>query len=190
MAEALALPLLLLRHDGLLLNANMAGYTGLAQGAPLRCVDGHVVPTNEDQRDAFHAALLDALAQGSRQLWRGSTADGKTLAQITLTPVTLTPVPAQRKGEPPMLLLMLPAEASVADGCTLFAYQYGLSPGELSVLHGLCHGRTPRDMAQERGVSVSTVRTQLARLRRKSGAHSLTTLLPRVVLQPPVLPAR
>ena len=185
MAEALALPLLLLRHDGLLLNANMAGYTGLAQGAPLRCLDGHVVPTNEAQRDAFQATLLDALLQGSRQWWRGSTADDETMAEVTLTPVL-----GQHKGAPPMLLLMLPAEASVADGCTLFAYQYGLSPGELSVLHGLCHGRTPRDMAQERGVSVSTVRTQLARLRRKSGAHSLTTLLPRVVLQPPVLPAR
>jgi len=79
---------------------------------------------------------------------------------------------------------VLPAEASAADARLLFAYQYGLSPGELEVLQGLCSGHSPVEIAATRGVSVSTVRTQMARLQRKCGLSPLQPLPP--PSEPPV----
>ena len=196
MAEALTLPLLLLRQDGVLLNANMAGYRELSLASPLQLLaDDRVVPADAAHRDDFAATLVHAVQQGGRCVWRGERqgtgASGRAVlgaAAVTGGPVdiVITPIAMRRKDDAPMLMLMLPAEASMAEACTMFAYQYGLSAGELGVLHALCHGRTPREIALERGVSVSTVRTQLARLRRKCGEHSLGTLMPRLSQMPPV----
>ncbi len=186
MAEALALPLLLLRHDGLLLNANMAGYAALAQGGCLMLSDAKVVPVQASQNSDFLDALAQASKQGGRCFWTAGAGAGAGSVSGATDTITISAVPSAQVGDTRMVLVMLPAQAALSEACTLFAYQYGLSAGELSVLLALCQGRTPSDIAAARGVSASTVRTQMTRLRRKCGEHTLNTLLPRVGQLPPV----
>jgi DNA-binding CsgD family transcriptional regulator len=172
MAEALALPLLLLRQDGLLVNANMSGLRELARGTRLVRVDGQVRAAAQDQREVFSQLLAAVAATGERQVWGEQDSDG---------PVLLAPVDRRRHArtadsDAPLLMVVMPAEASAADACTLFAYQYGLSPGEFEVLHALCTGHSPSEIARARNVSTSTVRTQMARLRRKCGVQDMQIL--------------
>jgi DNA-binding CsgD family transcriptional regulator len=173
MAEALTLPLLLVRPSGRLLNANMAGMRELARATRLVHIDGVVHASDEAQRAAFAQCLALAASGGHKQQWDEQATDG---------PVLVAPVAGQATSgaqdiDAATLMLVLPPEASSADACTLFAYQYGLSQGEFEVLHALCTGHSPREIAQARGVSVSTVRTQLMRLRRKCGQQQMDTLV-------------
>lgn len=171
MAEALTLPLLLLREDGLLLNANMSGMRELVRGTLLKRDGQHVRPADSEEWPRFQRRLQQALHTRTRHRW-GDPSDpegGRVL---------IAPVAGSRGGEP-MLMVVLPAEATVGDACLLFAYQYGLSEAELDVLHALCTGHTPREIAARRGVSTSTVRSQLARVRRKCGEDAMETLMPK-----------
>ena len=179
MAEALTLPLLLLRRDGVLLNANMAGVRELARGSLLRRDGERVVPASAAQHEAFTLLLEQVATARERLVWSGGTAPPHE-------PIVIAPVMADRSLATTLLMVVMPAEASMADSCRLFAYQYGLSPGELGVLYALCQGHAPRDIAHKRGVSVSTVRTQLARVRRKCGESRMHTLVPRLGALPPV----
>lgn len=167
MAEALALPLLLLRRDGQLLSANMAGMRELARGTRLLRHGEHVRAAVDDEHESFAQLLECSADRRERQQWGPSHPEG---------PVLMAPVDGRRSSDSAMLMVVLPAEASAADACTLFAYQYGLSSGEFEVLHALCTGHSPREIAQGRGVSLSTVRTQMARLLRKCGAQQMRTL--------------
>lgn len=170
MAEALAVPLLLVDEEGRLLNANMAGARELAQGRLLRRDGEHVRAAAAASRDDFAAVLKSVAADHRRQAWQGGA--------VSISPVAREP----RRGAasaPALLLLVLPAEASIAEACRLFAYQYGLGAAELEVLHGVVHGLSPAQIARNRGTKASTVRSQLARLRRKCGEDLLGTLQPR-----------
>ena len=179
MAEALTVPLLLLHADGRLLNANAAGYRELARGKALVLQGSHVVPMQEASRCAFIACLGTTCNTRTRQIWQGAgVAD-----QIVLAPVAALATQACT-----MLMVVMHAETSALDACRLFAYQYGLTGAELAVLHALCQGKLPRQIAAARGVTAGTVRRQMARILHKSGEDTLGTLMPRVSQGPPVLP--
>jgi DNA-binding CsgD family transcriptional regulator len=174
-------PLLLVDGEGRLLNANMAGARELAQGRLLKREGEHVRAAAAADRASFGEVLQRAAADHRRQAWQGGA--------VSVSPVAREP----RRGEgtaPALLLLVLPAEASIAEACRLFAYQYELSAAELAVLHGVVHGQSPAQIAHARGTLPSTVRGQLARLRHKCGEDLLGTLLPRargpLVAAPPL----
>ena len=181
MAEALTVPLLLLHHDGRLLNANAAGYRELARASALVLQGGHVVPVQEARRSAFIACLGVTCDTRMRQVWQG-------VGAANVDPILLAPVAASATQPCTLLMVVMHAETSALDACRLFAYQYGLTPAELAVLHALCQGRLPRQIAATRGVTAGTVRRQLARILRKSGEDTLGTLMPRVTQGPPVHP--
>ena len=180
MAEALSLPLLLVDRSGALLNANMAGMRELARGGMLKRDGELVVPAQDGQREAFAALLAHTAQTRERGLWDDD-------AGAAHEPIVVAPVAAERSAPTALVMLVLPAEAAMAESCRLFAYQYGLSPAELSVLLALCQGHAPPEIAQMRGVTPSTVRKQLARVQRKCGERSIDTLLPRLGGLPPVL---
>ncbi len=174
MAEALTLPLLLIRPDGALLNANMAGLRETKRAQWLVQEDERIVPADAARRDEWAAALRRAAHEPRRTEWQ---LDAQHL-------IVIAPVVGERGV--PMLMLVLPAEAAMDEACRLFAYQYGLSAGELAVVYALCQGHTPRQIAARRGVRLSTVRTQLARVKKKCGEDLLGTLVPRIQRLPPV----
>ena len=179
MAEALTVPLLLLHADGRLLNANAAGYRELARAKTLVLQGSHVLPVQEVRRNAFIACLAATCNTRTRQSWQSAGAD---------YPIILAPVAALATQACTMLMVVMHAETSALDACRLFAYQYGLTPAELAVLHALCQGKLPRQIAAARGVTSGTVRRQMACILRKSGEDTLGTLMPRLTQGPPVLP--
>ena len=180
MAEALTLPLLLVRPDGALEAANMAGHRELEQGRRLRRQKGRVQPARPGCDAGFAMAMRRALDEQARVEWPldAEVADA-ACERIVIAPITRGP-------GAPMLMLVLPAEAPMGEACRLFAYQYGLSADELAALYALCRGHTPHQIARQQGVAESTVRRRLARVRRKCGEDSLATLLPRVRALPPL----
>lgn len=58
---------------------------------------------------------------------------------------------------------------------------YGLTPAEAALLPLLLQGMTPREMAENQGVKMPTVRTQLASLYAKTGTRGQTELAQRVL---------
>ena len=63
----------------------------------------------------------------------------------------------------------------------------GLTQAEARVLEALCEGATPTEVAASLGVAVSTVRTQLATIRAKTGAAGIRQLVAGVANLPPVV---
>ena len=69
----------------------------------------------------------------------------------------------------------------------LFAQASGLTMAERAVLKGLSRGLDPTELAQANGVAVSTVRTQIVRIRQKTRTGSIRALLNVVNNLPPVV---
>jgi DNA-binding CsgD family transcriptional regulator len=67
-----------------------------------------------------------------------------------------------------------------------FAQCHALTEAELVVLQELCTGATPQQIAEQRGVELSTVRTQIACIRDKAEQHTIRDLV-RVVSQLPAV---
>lgn len=67
-----------------------------------------------------------------------------------------------------------------------YARLCGLTPAELEVLVALLDGVRAGDVAQARGVEVSTVRTQIGALRTKLGAPRIGDLVRRIATLPPM----
>jgi DNA-binding CsgD family transcriptional regulator len=57
------------------------------------------------------------------------------------------------------------------------------------VLEHLCTGQDPTDIAEQLGVAISTVRTQVSSIRQKTGASNIRELVRKVAVLPPLLNA-
>lgn len=68
-----------------------------------------------------------------------------------------------------------------------FARAHGLTPAESHVLELLCEGLDPRDIASINGVGMATVRTQVNKIREKTGAPSIRGLIQQVAMLPPMV---
>jgi len=69
---------------------------------------------------------------------------------------------------------------------TLFARQRGLTNAEGQVLAQVCRGLRPTQIADDHGVRISTVRTQLRSIRAKTSAHTIRELVHMVSVLPPM----
>ncbi|MFY9510464.1 MAG: helix-turn-helix transcriptional regulator, partial [Rubrivivax sp.] len=87
------------------------------------------------------------------------------------------------------MLLLGRRELAEGTAVTGFARSHGLTPAETRVLQALCAGVPPARIADEQGVRISTVRTQIGNLRDKTGARSIRALVRMVSVLPPTLPA-
>jgi DNA-binding CsgD family transcriptional regulator len=70
-----------------------------------------------------------------------------------------------------------------------YARSVHLTPAETRVLEKLCGGVRPSDIANDAGVAVSTVRTQIGSIRAKTGAASIRDLVRQVAVLPPLVGA-
>ena len=166
--DALAHPLLLLRTDSTLLHANPAGQHALAPGgAWQRGSHGHVQPRDASLKAVFTAAL-QAAAAGRTQAVNGPAC---STSMATIQPLTTA------SGAVAALLLALPLPAHGAADVQAFAHRHSLTDAESRVLEQLLQGRSAARAAQAIGVSVSTVRSQVLSLRRKTGHASVPALL-------------
>lgn len=74
-------------------------------------------------------------------------------------------------------------ETLSADG---YARHHGLTPAECTVLHALLRGDAPPQIARETGVALSTVRTHVQSIRRKTGARRIQDIVVRLATLPPL----
>lgn len=84
--------------------------------------------------------------------------------------------------------LLIFAKPRLCDASTLalFARSCDLTAAESNVLAAVCEGKRPHEVAQQHGVQVSTVRSQLLSIRHKTRSGSIRELVQTVSLLPPM----
>jgi DNA-binding CsgD family transcriptional regulator len=191
--------MLLVTETGRVLHANRLARAALDAArdghgeTPLVLSHGQLSARTPSQALALSEALANAAVRGLRRLLTlGDGAHAYTLAVLPLDSADADEGAAARA-----VLVSLPQRRSasaarrggpmrdLALGC--FARQCGLTAAETVVLEALVEGRMPTEIAQDKGVQLSTVRTQIGQLRVKTGAHSIRDLIERVTSLPPMM---
>jgi len=130
----------------------------------------------------LEAALQQAVTRGRRSLVR-LTRPGDLLL------VSVQPLPDSDRGVSRALLVLGRREPCSELGLELLAGSYGLTLAERRVLSALVREATPREIAQQHSVALSTVRTQISSIRAKLGARNVEGLLLRAAQVPPMASA-
>ena len=130
------------------------------------------------------APLHDALQAAARGLRRLVTL-GEREQPLSMAVV---PLGALARGAPQATLLLL-GKRRVCERLSVqwFARTHALTPAETRVLEGLCQGLDPREVAEQHGVGLATVRTQIGSIRAKTGTESIRDLVQRVAVLPPMV---
>lgn len=185
-ADALPWPLLLLRRDTVLLHANLAARQVLQRGQPLQMDTSlHVLPAAPAQQAAFAAALNAAepalLHWPAAQQW--PLGGG---CSVTLTPMRAAGSASESALAGGPMLVMLGSVASRHADLQAFAQLHRLTAAESRVLERLGLGHSCTETAAGLGTKAATVRSQLSRLRRKTGHASMAALLRTLAALPPL----
>lgn len=170
-----------LSAGGHLQHANQLALESLRGGGALMLREGRLQAKGADQQAALARAVSAAVC-GRRQLLLLDDAGGEC-------PVALIPLPeagAVADGPPICLMVMGKRRSCEVLTLTLFAQACNLTPAEVGVLRGLCGGDTPKGIAHELGVAVSTVRTQIGSVLSKTQTHSIRELARRIAALPPI----
>ena len=169
--------------QGKLLYANQAARVCLNAMTVLREEQGELVTASARDTAALGSAVRAASAQGLRRLLQV----GVVPFRLALAVVPGPPVsgPCGRR-----VLVILPRERLCQPLSTYgFARDHGLSAAESQVLHLLCDGLQPSDIANRHGVAITTVRTQIASIRVKTDAATIGELIQRIARLPPICSA-
>jgi DNA-binding CsgD family transcriptional regulator len=179
--EELDYGVLLVNASGHLLHCNLAARHSMDAEHPLEMLDGQVRARSSKDQPNLVDALRNAEQGGRRCLLR--LGEGRTRANVVV-------VPLDRNVEQAAVLLVLERQHLCGDlAAQWFALRYGLTPAETEVLKALSAGARPASVAQQQGVAISTVRTQIQSIRGKSGAGSIGELMRQLAVLPPLMSA-
>ena len=129
-------------------------------------------------RDAIHRAAT----KGLQRLLRIGDPDRKAIT------VAIAPAGEPAGNQPGSAMLIFCKREVCEDlSADAFSRQFGLTGAEVRVLKQLCCGRSPAEIAIRQGVAISTVRTQIASIRIKTGVGDIATLVREVSLLPPLM---
>ncbi len=176
--NALNLGLLLVDADAQVLHANQAARLICKPGAPVELAGLrlHMLPGHRQQlAAALRAALarrwsMLVLRQGAACLSVGVVPMGGDDRSADLTALLVIDAPGQPSG----LALQF------------FCQAHALTAAESAVLLALCQGLKPGQVAAAGGVAISTVRSQIATVREKAQAASISHLMRMVGALPPM----
>jgi DNA-binding CsgD family transcriptional regulator len=174
--------LLLLDGQGNVRLLNHRARLELDDRHPLQLEAGHL----RARLRAEDLALAEALAAAQRGQRRLLTlGEGEQCVSAAVVPIG-----ADALGGGPATMLLL-GKRLVCENLTVqgFARSRKLTPAETRVLEALCAGVPPAQIAEQQGVRISTVRTQIGCLREKTGARSIRALVRMVAVLPPMVPA-
>lgn len=177
MLDELDYGMLLLDAQGKVLHANHAARSACANGHPLQLL-GRTLQARRSE----HAGLLDDALDAARRGRRRLLALGDAAH-----PVNVTVVPLETGGMQATLLMMSRRQVCEALSLQGFARCHGLTLAETRLLEGLCAGSEPGALARRHGVSLATVRTQIASIRTKTGAASIRGLMRQLSVLPPIV---
>ncbi len=181
-------PMILLGDDQTVLHANRAAQLELAdttgQVHPLAWRDdGKLTAAQRSDAAELADAMIAARTRGIRKLL---SLGGKG----NRVSVSVMAMPASDQDPHGAILLVMGKRQVCGDLAVFwFARSHGLTQAECTVLQSLCKGLGPSEIAQEHAVAISTVRTQLAAIRSKTGTTSLRDLVNEVACLPPLMHA-
>lgn len=176
--------LVLLAADGRVRQINHAAQRELA-------ADDHPLHLQGDRLQAHAnadaAALREAVAAAGQRGLRRMLLLGHGDARCSVAVVPL----AARPGVAGRQVALLLSRRRVCEQLTVewFARAHGLTLAETTVVKGLCANLTAQQIAEQQGVGLATVRTQIGAVRLKTGASSIPALLRQVSLLPPLMNA-
>ena len=184
--EELDYGVLLLNAGGQVLHCNLAARRCLEAGNhPLLLAHGHVKARNSNDDEALTEALRAAEQAGRRCLLKLTGGKNQSCQQANVVVV-----PLNRDVSQAAVLLVLERPQLCGElAAQWFAMRYKLTPTETSVLKALSTGDKPGRVAQQQGVAISTVRSQIQSIRAKSGAGSISELLRQLAMLPPLMSA-
>ena len=175
--------ILLLDRDGRVVHRNYLASVELDATHPLQINDRELLARNHRDCELLQRTLKAARDQGIRRLINVRHG-GEQIA------VSVVPLGAASSGDDMLTLVMLGKRRLLDDVAALsFARCHGLSAAEARVVHGLCNGDAPSELAARGGVKISTVRTQISSIRSKTGARTVTELVRSVAALPPLIGA-
>ena len=177
--DELDVGMLVCESGGQLVHANVAGRQELRWSGLLMLEPGErVCAVAPGQRLALAAALAAAL-RGRRQLLLLSRGEQRLMLAVQ-------PLVVDTGGRPRALLLL--GRRSVAPGLVveMLCHLHDITSAEKRVFDGLLDGRPVEGMAEQFGVKVSTVRSQVAALRAKLGVRRISDALRLAAELPPM----
>ncbi len=172
--------MLLLDGDGQVVHVNQAARAEMNTEHPLQQL-------GQELRARWPhdvARLHDALANARRGLRKLLTLGVKG------HPLSLAVIPIGPAGEDcAQATLLMMGKRRVCERLSVqcFARAHALTAAETRVLEALCAGLEPREAAEQHGVGLATVRTQIGSIRAKTGADSIRDLLHQVAVLPPMV---
>jgi DNA-binding CsgD family transcriptional regulator len=172
--------MVLLSESGQVLHVNHAARAELDADHPLQLTGRELRPRLQQDVSLLQDALL-AAQRGLRRLVTLGDRSGPLS-------VAVVPLGSQGGGAQQATLLLL-GKKHVCESLSVqcFARSHALTPAETRVLEKLCSGLDPREVAQEHGVGLATVRTQIGSIRAKTGTESIRDLVRRVAVLPPMV---
>lgn len=165
--------------DGRLLHANRAARREIGPGRAL-CLVGGRLRCGDALDSVLANAVKDAALRGRRRLFWVGVGDGRQMV------VTMPVDAADGSGLPAVLVILGRRNLCSPLGLEMLALRHGLTLAETRVLGGLIETRAARQIAQDHGVRLCTVRTQIQAIREKVGARNIEELLLRVAQVPAI----
>lgn len=174
--------MLLVADDRVVLHANHVARAELDAEHPLQLLGAELRVRHPQDVAPLREALAGARSRSLRRL----LSLGQGAQRVS---VAVVPLPAADGDEALALLVFGKRRMCEALTAHWFAREHGLTPAEARVLAALCDGRPPVKIAEEQGVAISTVRSQIGAIRSKTGAPSIRALVRQVAVLPPLVSA-
>jgi PAS domain-containing protein/DNA-binding CsgD family transcriptional regulator len=174
--DALSFGVVVCDGGGRLVQANTAAEALARSGAGIVLGGGRSVRAQAVHEARRLAALIHSAAHGGGGGAIRLSGSAGTASLLVL----VTPLPAKlhRNGEPGhVLLAMRPEDEGLAHGADRLAVLFGLSPNQAGLALALYEGKTFEEIAAERGVKVTTLRTHFAQVLSRTGTKSQRDLM-------------
>jgi DNA-binding CsgD family transcriptional regulator len=137
------------------------------------------------------AALInDAGSGGSGGAMRLSGRNGGTDLVVLVTPLPRSLAVDSSAGTTRVLVTLRSARDSPSFTAEILIHLFGVSPAQAEIALAIYNGKTPEQIAAERGVAISTVRTHLTEIFVRTGAENQRDLVRLLGMLPPVRATR
>lgn len=179
--DALDVGLVTTRGHGEVLHANRAALRWCDDCAPLSLLGDRLRANQPDgQQQLMHALTQARLGRHSMMSFRQPSRTHS---------VGVVPLAARQDAAAVVLFVLGALDKPTSLTLQFFCQTHRLTSAESAVLGALCRGLSPSQVAAEGGVTVATVRSQIAAIRSKTQTASLAHLLRVVTALPPLAQA-
>jgi DNA-binding CsgD family transcriptional regulator len=171
--------MVLLHDDMRIIHINDAARVELDELHPLQLVGAELRARLGRDITPLHEAVTSAALRGLRRL----LTLGEDSHRVS---VSVVPLEAADAGSRAVLVVI--GKRAVCESLSIqgFARVHAMTGAETRVLVALCNGVPPALAAQQLGVAVSTVRSQIQSIRAKTGSESIRALVRQIAVLPPV----